>query len=348
MSSTLQSLLTVTERPFNAETPLSALSAEITPTPLFYVRSNFDIPVLDAALWTLRVDGMVATPHTFTLQDLQALPRHEVVATVECAGNGRKLMQPVPEGTAWDLGAVSTGRFSGVRLRDLLEMQGVDPAAVEIVFEGADQGRVEGDRLIHFVRSLPLERALHDDTLVAWEMNGAPLTPDHGYPVRLFVPGWYGVASVKWLTRITAVERPLDAYFQTEAYVYMGHPAYPPNTPVTLMQVRALATAVPEAPVDAGIPFIVSGIAWSGFAPIARVSTSVDGGASWTDAVLQEALSEYSACGWSAQVTLEERREHELIVRAEDRAGGIQPLEPVWNDLGYGNNVAQRVRITAR
>ena len=337
----------VQERPFNAETPLSALSADVTPTPLFYVRSNFDIPVLDAALWSLRVDGLVATPRTFTLQDLQALPRHEVVATVECAGNGRKLMQPVPAGTAWDLGAVSTGRFGGVRLRDLLELQGVDASAVEIVFEGADQGRVEGDRIIHFVRSLPLERALHPDTLVAWEMNDAPLTPEHGYPVRLFVPGWYGVASVKWLTRITAVERPLDAHFQTERYIYDGHPTYAPGTPVTLMHVRALVSA-PEAthPVASGAPVTLRGIAWSGFAPVTRVEFSTDGGATWKDATLEPALSEYAACGWNAQWTPASAGEHEVIVRAEDGAGGTQPLEPIWNALGYGNNVAQRVRFT--
>jgi sulfite oxidase len=342
-----RSLVTVKERPFNAETPLSAVAEPITPLELFFVRSNFDVPVIDADSWTLEIGGAVQRPLTVTLRELKAMPRREVTATVECAGNGRKLMQPVPAGTPWNLGAVSTGRFAGAALRDVLAAAGVSESAMEVVFEGADSGRVENGSEVGFARSLPLARAIHADTLVAWELNGAPLTPDHGYPVRLFVPGYYGVASVKWLRRITVVEDPFTGWFQTDRYVYNGHPAYEQGTPVTLMQVRALFSR-PAAgdELRVGVPMVVEGAAWSGFAPVSRVELSFDGGSSWVDAQLGDQDSSYAPRRWRGEWTPGEAGSHELLVRAHDASGGSQPLEPVWNELGYGNNVAQRLRIT--
>jgi sulfite oxidase len=340
----LQSLLTVTDRPFNAEAPLPALEAAVTPAALFYVRCNFDIPAIDASAWRLSVEGRVREPSSFTLAELQAMPWREVHATVECAGNGRSLMAPQPPGTAWGLGAVSTGVFGGTPLRHVLEACGLGEA-VEIVFEGADRGPVTGDAAVHFVRSLPRAAALHPDTLLAWTLNDQPLEPAHGFPLRLFIPGWYGMASVKWLTRIVAVSEPLRAHFQTERYVYRGHPEYAAGTPVTFMHVRSLITRPVSGAVLRGAPVPVRGIAWSGFGAVRRVEVSSDGGRSWEPARLLTPTSPWAAVPWEYEWPPAGPGEYRLMARAEDATGRIQPLDPVWNELGYANNAAHRVAV---
>lgn len=344
-------LVVVSERPLNAETPLAALDGGVTPAASFFVRCNFDVPDLDAATWRLDVGGLVDAPRSFALHELQALPHRQVLATLECAGNGRRLMQPVPAGTAWSLGAVSTGVFGGTSLRDVLELCGIRTDAVEIVCEGADSGAVDDGRVVPFVRSLPLQKAMQPDTLLAWSLNGAPLPPEHGYPLRVLVPGWYGVASVKWLTRLEAVARPFSGHFQTDRYVYRGHPARAQDAPVTQMEVRALLTrATPAA--DGAVD--LAGIAWSGAAAIARVQVSDDDGVTWHDALLEQPSSQYAACSWRLRWPAAgdvsgaaDAGGRVFCVRATDRAGNAQPLDPVWNELGYGNNVVQRVRVPA-
>jgi len=343
-SAQAQQLITVSERPRNAETPLAALIHPVTPSDLFFIRSNFDVPVLDVDAWRLEVGGCVRTTRIFSIADLKQMPNRNVTATMECAGNGRKLMAPVPSGTAWDLGAVSTGEFTGVALGDVLDLCGIDDSCVEIAFEGADSGRVEGNRKIHFVRSLPLERALHPDTLIAWDLNGEPLALDHGYPVRVLVPGYYGVASVKWLIHITALAEPFEGHFQTERYIYTRHEGVADGTPVTHMHVRALiANPLHDAIITA--PCTIAGAAWSGFGYIRRVDVSTDGGSTWSDATLAPPLSRYAATQWSFAWTPHDSGVCEIMARAEDSRGNTQPLEPIWNELGYGNNVVQRIRV---
>jgi sulfite oxidase len=341
MADSPSQLVVVSERPFNAEAPLTALATPITPVEQFFVRSNFDVPVVDAASWRLAVDGAVDAPRAFDLRELQLLPVRDIAVTVECAGNARRWMQPVPAGTPWDLGAVSTAVFTGVALRDVLAHCAVRADALELVFAGADHGEING-RDIPFARSLPCAAALHEDTLLAWAMNGAPLTPAHGYPLRLLVPGWYGVASVKWLTRITAVTEPFTGHFQTERYIYVKDAAVADGTPVTRMHVRALVADV-SAPSDSGV-IRIRGSAWSGHGAITRVQLSLDGGASWHDARLDAPASAYAAVTWSHEMPAV-NYDVDIIVRATDASGETQPLEPRWNELGYGNNVAQRVRV---
>jgi DMSO/TMAO reductase YedYZ molybdopterin-dependent catalytic subunit len=340
----LQSLLTVTDRPFNAETPLPALEAAVTPAALFYVRCNFDIPALDTSAWRLSVEGRVREPASFTLAELRAMPWHEVHATMECAGNGRSLMAPQPPGTPWGLGAVSSGVFGGTPLRHVLEACGVGDA-VEIVFEGADRGTLRSGGIAHFVRSLPLAAALDPDTLLTWTLNDQPLEPAHGFPLRLFIPRWYGIASVKWLTRIVAVSEPLRAHFQTERYIYRGHPEYAAGAPVTFMHVRSLITRPVGGGVLRGAPVPVHGIAWSGFGAIRRVEVSCDDGRSWEPARLSPPASPWSAVSWEHEWVPAGPGEHRLMARAEDATGRIQPLDPVWNELGYGNNAVHRVAV---
>lgn len=332
------------EDPYNAGTPMAALSEPIVPTGLFYVRNHYPVPELDAAVWRLAVGGDVERPLTLSLADLMALPPRTLAVTLECAGNGRTSMRPRPGGTPWAFDAVSTARFTGTSLAHVLEAAGVRKGAVEILFEGADGDPAEdGADRAPFARSLPLEEARDPDTLLAWQMNGAPLPAEHGHPVRLVVPRWYAVASVKWLTRIVALDVPFRGHWQSTKYVYDGMEGVPDGTPVTAMRVRAAiarpvdAAKVPEGPVE------VEGTAWSGSGPIRKVEVRVDGG-EWVEAALGEPAGRHGATPWTW--TWRARKgKHAIEARATDGTGAAQPLEPVWNEHGYGNNVVQRVTV---
>jgi DMSO/TMAO reductase YedYZ molybdopterin-dependent catalytic subunit len=339
----------LTERPLNDETPLGELAHPRTPTPHFYRRSNFEIPELDAATWSLPVTGEVQAPLEVTWDDLHALPRREVSVTLECAGIGRSLVSPLPPGHPWGLCALSTGTFAGVSFRDLLARVRPNADAVEVLFVGADAGEVEPGRRVTFERSLPLDALQDPDVILAWEMNGEPLPREHGAPLRLVVPRWYGVASVKWLVEVRVLAEPFRGHFQAERYVYIADPEVPDETPVTVMRVRAL-TVQPQAGASfaAGEPVRVSGIAWSGEAPVQAVEVSTDGGATWSPAVLGEAPSPYAAAPWAFDWTPADAGGYELMARATDGAGNTQPMEPVHNDLGYGNNAVQRVPVRVR
>lgn len=333
------------ERPFNAGTPLAALADPQVPTDLFYVRSHFDVPEIDPAAWRLTVGGAVERPLELSLAELRELPRRELAVTLECAGNGRTRMRPVPGGTPWDLDAVSTGRFAGASLAHVLERSGVAASAVEILFVGADRGEVAPGRSEAFERSLPVADALDPDTILAWEMNGGPLPPDHGFPVRVVVPRWYGVASVKWLTRIDAIETPFEGFYQAEDYIYIGDPVEPDRAPVTTMRVRAAIARPADNEVVAAGPIEVAGTAWSGAGPIERVELSGDGGRTWTPVELGAPAGPRAAVPWRGRWTPPGPGRHQILARATDVSGATQPLEPVWNAQGYGNNGVQRVAV---
>lgn len=338
----------IEETPFNAETPMQALEESLTPPHLFYVRNHFDLPHIDAETWRLTIDGVVERPLELSMEDLRSFPERTVTVTMECAGNGRTRMSPVPSGTPWAFGAVGSARFSGLPLNVLLDGAGLRPDAIQVLFEGADRGRVEPGRTVAFARGLPLEAARHPDVLLAWGMNGRPLLPEHGFPLRLVVPRWYGMASVKWLVRISARSAPFEGYFQRERYVYSGESETPEATPVTLARVRAvIGRPVDGAELTVG-PTEVAGTAWSGAGPIARVGISVDDGRSWSEAQLGAALSPYAAIPWRFLWHPPGPGEYTVTARATDRAGNTQPLEPVWNAYGYGNNVVHRVGVTVR
>jgi sulfane dehydrogenase subunit SoxC len=333
----------------NRETPLAALALDRTPDGAFYRRSNFAVPRLDAAGWELPVRGGVEHPITFTMDTLHALPRHEATVTMECAGNGRAALLPPAPGVQWGLGAVSTATFAGARLSDVLAAARPRPDAVEVLFTGADRGLVGGHGPERpFARSLPLASALDGDVLLAWEMNGEPLPTEHGYPLRLVVPRWYGVASVKWLAEVRVLAEPFRGHFQAEKYVYLQEAGTPDGTPVTRMRVRALIASPSDGDaVVAGVELELRGTAWSGEGEVVRVEVSADGGRSWRAAELEAAPSAHAARPWHLGWLPPGAGTHELIVRGTDAAGNTQPLEQVWNALGYGNNAAQRVRVTA-
>jgi DMSO/TMAO reductase YedYZ molybdopterin-dependent catalytic subunit len=226
--------------PYNAETPLPALLDEVTDSDLVYVRNHFDVPKIDASDWMLELGGAVESPQAFSLSDITALPAKTLRMTLECAGNGRASMDPVPAGTRWGYGAVSAVEFSGTPLSNLLDQAGISKKAAEVVFHGADKGEPMPGRTEQYVRSLPLDVALKPDTILAWEMNGAPLSMNHGYPLRLVVPSWYGMASVKWLNQIIVSKEIFSGFFQDEQYVYVEEEGTPEGEPVRSIRVRSL------------------------------------------------------------------------------------------------------------
>ena len=339
-------LHSLSERPFNGEAPLRALRDPITPLESFYVRSNFVEPDLDPATWRLRVSGTVETERDWSLTEIQELGTEDHTVTLECAGNGRSFLVPPAPGTPWTLGATGTAVFTGVPLTRVLDASGSRPGTVEWLFSGADRGSGGDWGDIPFQRSLPVEATrVTPAPLLVWGMNGRPLSRHHGGPVRLVVPGWYAVASVKWLVRIDALARPFEGRFQTDRYLYVH--GGETQGPVTRMRVRSLILT-PEAgtlPPSPG-PFEVSGIAWSGEAPVTRVDVSLDEGRSWTPAEVQPPLEPHAAQRWHCALTVAESTPvNEIWSRATDATGACQPIEPWRNDLGYGNNQAHRVRF---
>jgi DMSO/TMAO reductase YedYZ molybdopterin-dependent catalytic subunit len=326
----------ITREPFNAETRLERHDGALTPPGLHYVRSHFAAPEPPAAI---AVAGAVRRTRSVSIAELRALEARTLAVTLECAGNGRSFLEPPAPGEQWGLGAVSTARWTGVSLRSLLGPAGLSPSVVEILFRGADAGTPSGtERRIAFERSLPIERALADDVLVAYEMNGTDLPAEHGAPARLIVPSWYGMASVKWLAEIVALDEPFRGFYQADRYV-AG------DRPLREMRPRAVI-AEPLRDVAAGTA-TMRGYAWSGRGPVTRVEVSSDGGSTWRDAALGAPVSAAAWRDWRAEWTATPG-EHQLLARATDASGEAQPLGQRWDPLGYENNAARPVRIYAR
>jgi DMSO/TMAO reductase YedYZ molybdopterin-dependent catalytic subunit/rhodanese-related sulfurtransferase/glyoxylase-like metal-dependent hydrolase (beta-lactamase superfamily II) len=331
--------------PLNCETAIPALiGGVVMPNARFYVRNHFAAPAIDAERWRLDVSGLVERPLSLSAHNLSGLPIDTRVVTLECAGNGRYRLDPAVEGEPWRLGAVSTAEWTGVPLTEVLNRAGVLPAATDIVFRGADHGHVDGrDGPIHFERSLPLDTAYQAEALLAYAMNGEPLPLQHGYPLRLVVPGWYGVASVKWLTSIELVDHPFDGYWQTTKYCY--ETAEGDRQPVTLQRVRALITEPADGETLPPGETTVRGVAWSGAAPIDRVEISIDD-RPWQPARLIGERQPHRWQWWELHTPLDQPGPHTIQARATDLADRTQPATPPWNCQGYGNNSIQRVTVT--
>ena len=322
--------------------PLKALQVEPMSLQVFYTRSNFGVPEVNMDSWQLTVGGLVDAPRVFSLDDLRELGESTGVVTLECAGNGRTLMEPVPEGTPWHLGAVSVGEFTGVPLSRVLEEVRSEAVATEFVFTGADQGVVEPEGMINYAFSLDAEAALTLGPLLAWGMNGRPLPPDHGAPLRLLVPGTYGMSSVKWLTTITAIDEPFTGHFRLK-YRYFEDPSEAEESPVGPVRVRSLITRPEDgATLSEGVE--VEGVAWSGHGSIVSVAVQIDDG-EWFEAELGPSGGRFAPTPWSVDASLRAGT-HVIAARASDEAGQAQPLAPVWNRYGYGNNAVHRIRVT--
>ena len=288
----------------NRGMPLEGLQYDITPTGMHYLLIHFDIPVADEEAWSLDVGGLVDNPVTLDMDDIRSRPQVTMPVTMECAGNGRALMEPRAISQPWLLEAIGTAEWTGTPLRPILEEAGIASDAVELLFTGVDRG-VQGGELQDYQRSLTIDQAMRDEVMLVYGMNGAPLEPQHGFPLRLLVPGWYGMTSVKWLSRIEAIDEPFDGYQQMRTYRYVQSPDEAGN-PVDLIRVRSLM-APPGVPdfltrtrlVEAGSQRVV-GKAWAGRLDVTRVEFSGDGGETWSDAELGPQVGDFAWRSWSA------------------------------------------------
>jgi DMSO/TMAO reductase YedYZ molybdopterin-dependent catalytic subunit len=321
------------QNPDNLEFPFASLNSFLTPNNLFYVRNHFAAPNLNAGTWRLRVEGAVQRTLTLSLEDLRRLPARTVTATLECAGNGRAFLTPAARGVQWQLGAVSNAEWTGVPLAAVLDRAGLRDAAVEVMFEGADRGAVPAEPTlgqIPFARSLPVARARAAEVLLAYRMNGQDLPANHGAPLRLVVPGWYGMASVKWLTKIAVVDRPFTGFWQTIDYsIFERRHGQPALVPLTEMQVKA-QIARPRAMevVRPGAMYRVHGAAWTGESDVTRVEVSTDGGTTWARARLLGKAVRHAWRLWEHTWRVPDRAGRvRLLARATDARGRTQPTQ---------------------
>ncbi|WP_320536864.1 sulfite oxidase [Pseudarthrobacter sp. IC2-21] len=331
----------------NHSLPLEALRQDFTPPGLHYVLTHFDIPEPGAGPWHLMVNGAVERSLELSLAALHRDPAITVPVTLECAGNGRSLLQPRPLSQPWILEGVGTAEWTGVPLAYLLAQAGVLDSAVEVVFTGADAG-IQGGVRQQYARSLPIREALRPDVVLAYKMNGRDLPPQHGYPLRLVVPGWYGMASVKWLQSIDVVRVPFEGFQQKVAYQYQAD-AHDAGVPVSRIRIRSLMVppGVPDFFTRKRVlphgPVTLQGRAWSGEGAVTRVEVGIDG--QWVSAHLEKPAGPFAWCKWTLP-WVADPGEHELSCRAMDSTGATQPLGQNWNYQGMGNNVVQRVSVT--
>ena len=324
--------IVLSEEPLVLETPMENLGDFITPTKSFYVRTHFPIPKIDKNKWRLRVEGEVEKPFEINFDDLSKLESKKIPATLECAGNSRSFLEPKVKGVQWRLGGVGNATWTGVPLWILLERAGVRRTAREIILEGADRGKLEDPKAprgeINFARSIPLEKA--KDVLLAYKMNDIDLPPEHGFPVRAIVPGWYAVASVKWLQRIIVTEKPFNGYYQTLDYSFWKRRGDVSElTALSEIQTKAVITSPSEGEmVSANSKVRVSGAAWTGNGTIAKVEVSADGGSIWSEAKLLEDSKPNSWRLWEFDwKTPALPGKTTLIARATDSNGGRQPAD---------------------
>jgi sulfane dehydrogenase subunit SoxC len=327
--------------------PLEALRYDVTPVGLHYLLIHYDIPEVDTATWRLSVSGRVRRPQLLSIQDLRALPPRTVAVTMECAGNGRARLNPRPISQPWLSEAIGTAEWTGVPLCVVLEASTIEADAVAVSFSGLDAG-IEDGVPQRYARGLSLTEALSPDTLLVYAINGTPLPPQHGFPLRLIVPGWYGMTNVKWLSEVTVLAEPFDG-FQQHAYRVMacegdvGEPVtrmlpraliLPPGIPEFMTRARHLAPGV----------HTLRGRAWSGWGRIAQVELSTDGGAAWLDTEVRHHQSDFAWCSWSYSWQCSPGR-YTLCARARDEHGNVQPVQPSWNLNGYENNAVERIDV---
>lgn len=346
-------LITRVERPFDAETPVQAFTSYLTPNHLFFVRSHFGPPAPEAvaeSAWRLRVGGLVERSIELTLSQLRRMESVTMTAVVQCSGNGRAFHRPKVPGVQWERGAVGNAQWTGVRLRDVLAKAGAKAQARHVQFQGADRPVVASVPL--FIRSIPIEKAIHPDTILAYEMNGAPLPLLHGAPVRVVTPGWMADSCVKWLTVITVRADEAPGYYMQTAYrmpvtpVAPGGSANGPTRPVEAMIVKSLVTSPQEGETVRVGPVAIQGVAWSGEATIVKVEVSTDEGKTWDAARLVGEDRRYAWRQWQFTWQAKAVGTFTILCRATDARGDVQPAASPWNPSGFLWNGWDRVMVT--
>jgi sulfite oxidase len=345
-------LLVRSARPEDLEMPLSGFADYLTPNDQFFVRSHSYVPQVDANGWRLKVEGEVAAPLSLTIDDIRKMPGAELAGVLECAGNGRRFYEPAVPGVQWGNGAVGCARWRGVRLGDVLAKAKFKNSAKEILFDGAD---TTPGTMPDFQRSIPLQKALDANTLLAYEMNGETLPVKHGFPLRVIAAGWAGDSWVKWLTGIRVLDKEFDGFWMKSAYRHPGRAvapgsAVPPEqmTPVTSLRVKsAIWSPVDGANVAPGSSAAIRGVAWSGDrGPVAGVEVSMDGGRSWRNARIVSPRSRFGWLQWE-QVWSPPAGYFTILARARDASGDAQPLAQEWNPSGYLWNVVPHIHVNA-
>ncbi len=347
-------LIVRSSRFVDLETPVECFNTWLTPVPRFFVRNHMHEPSmilasdLKAEGWSLSVGGKVEKPFSLTLAELSKLEAHAVVNTLECAGNGRSLHRPQVPGVQWGRGAVGTARFSGPRLRDLLQRAGVKASGKHVMFRGLDE--VPG-KVPPFIRSIPIEKALDSDTLVATHMNGTPLTKNHGFPARALVPGWIGAASCKWLTEINVLDSEFAGNFMSPGYRFPnqpgrpGEPVKPEDThPLTAINVKSVISVPLDGSKVKSGKLTIHGAAWAGEADIVKVDVSTDRGTTWNPAKLGRDQAHYAWRLWSYDWTAK-TGDYSILSRATDSQGRTQPATAIWNPSGYLYNAFDQVKV---
>nr|WP_309100590.1 sulfite oxidase [Fredinandcohnia onubensis] len=341
-------LITRSLLPENQETPIQFINADTMKNRLFYRRNHFNYPTLSYSNYWLPINGKVTTPKLIFFQDILRLPSKTIKVVLECSGDKRSLFEPKVFGEQWEKGAINQSYWKGVPLRSLLELSEIREGAKEVVVEGYDFGeRTDLNKVFTYSRSLPIEKALHPDTIIAYEYNNQPIPFKHGYPLRLIVPQWYAMASVKWIKQISVIDFKFTGPFQTIDYVYYPNKENNKESfPVTSINVNSTI----QKPLDMEIlntgKHLIKGIAWTGKGFITKLEISVDGGSTWLNVKLEPTNNgDYGWQSWSYEWTISKKGEYVIMSKATDSYGRTQPVTPFWNKKGYGYNAIEKINV---
>ena len=340
MESKNSSLVPLSFAPTVSEAPLHTLYNNGKNNDNFFIRNHFEIPDIDIADWKLTVTGEVPNPISFSYQDLTSLSAVTIQSTLECAGNSRATVNPPCEGLLWNNGGVGSAAWTGIPVDTILSMTGVNPNAKEVLFLGCDNGSENSESIEDYGMSIPLPKSRDKHTILAYKMNDDTLPNNHGYPLRLIVPGWYGMASVKWVKEIRVVNEPYKGFHQSKYYVFVK-PGAADNAPlarVSTMKVKSLITSLRRGQALEIGEHIIQGIAWSGAGNVEKVEISTDNGRNWEIAALDPPLSRYSTQTWRYYWSATQSGCYLVSCRATDMQGNIQPIAFEWNFRGFANN----------
>jgi len=347
-------LIIRSDSPADFETPVQLLDKGwITSNDAHYVRSHLSVPNVELNNWNLTVEGEVNRPLKLTMRDIRGFQEVTRTVTLECSGNGRAFADPPVAGLQWEKGAVGTARWTGIPLRDVLMKAQVQPNAKHVILNGADMPiRAVPD----FVRSIPIEKAMHPDTILAYRMNGAALPVLHGFPLRLIVPGWEAAASTKWIVDIQISEAEASGFFMQTAYRIPNRPIAPgtlvdpkDTIPYTALSVKSIFTSpLDGAMVPMGSSIQLRGFAWAGEADITQVDVSTDAGSTWNIAVLDNDKARYTWRRFRYLWKPPAAKSFVVMSRATDSQGRTQPMVASWNPSGYLYNVADKIQINVK